>query len=142
MIEHVKGDLLKSDCVGLVNTVNCVGVMGKGLALQFKEKFPEMFSRYRADCANRLFLPGSVVVYEVPNKTILAMATKDHWRNPSQIEWIHAGLANLRREIIELGIPSIAMSHPGCGNGGLKRTDVEPLIYTYLKDLPIRIELY
>ncbi len=141
MMHFTEGNLLEADVEALVNTVNTVGVMGKGIALMFKEAFPENFRAYAAACKAGTVNPGSIFVTEAPPKFtggprwILNFATKQHWRNKTQIEWIDEGLRDLRRIIEEKAIRSIAIPPLGCGYGGLRWRDVKPLIEHALADL-------
>ena len=111
MIDYQRGNLLDADAEALVNTVNTVGVSGKGVALMFKEAFPENFRAYAAASKAGEIAPGGLFVTERRNmlgpRWIVNFATKDHWRSPSRLEWIKAGLADLRREVIGRGIRSI-----------------------------------
>ena len=133
--KFVSGNLLNDEAQALVNTVNCVGVMGKGIALSFKRAYPENYKAYKAYCLKRLLKPGDLFVFEsqktlVPSTTkiIVNFATKDHWRSPSKFEWIQQGLLELRELIISRNISSIAIPPLGCGNGGLNWEDILPLI--------------
>lgn len=134
-----QGNLLTAPVEALVNTVNTVGVMGKGIALMFKEAFPENFRAYARACRTGDVATGRMFVTETGKlggpRWIINFPTKQHWRNPSQIEWIVSGLADLRRVIVELGIRSIAIPPLGCGNGGLGWRDVRPEIERALGDL-------
>lgn len=133
------GDILSSGIRALVNPVNCHGVMGAGLAKQFKIKYPDMFVAYAYACRSGIMTPGSVHAYtSVENDiTIFNIATKDHWRNESRLEWVDTGLTRLAEMLCGdlyrpvLGIPAI-----GCGLGGLKWTDVSSLIISRLEDVP------
>lgn len=147
-IEFTRGNLLESDCEVLVNPVNCVGVMGKGLALQFKEEFDdEIMLDYQAACKAGTLRPGYpqfVRVYR-PSPFIYAVInfpTKLHWRDPSRIEWIDEGLQSLSRIIKIRKIESIALPRLGCGLGGLNWSDVRPLIEKYLGNSECRIVVY
>src|SRR4051812_42763684 len=123
MIEAGSGDLLNASVEALVNTVNTVGVMGKGLALQFKRRFPENFRAYAAACKRGEVAIGRMFVTEMygptPPRYLINFPTKKHWRDPSQLEYVRAGLAALVGEIRTRGIRSIAVPPLGCGNGGL-----------------------
>lgn len=140
MIEFVEGDLLQADADALVNTVNTEGVMGKGVALQFARRFPEMLSAYKTACVAGQVRPGRMHVFECEEmfgpRYIINFPTKRHWRSPSRIEDIEAGLAALVREIARLNIRSIALPALGCGNGGLDWDDVFPRIKAALGALP------
>ena len=130
-IKITQGDLLKQDDVdAIVNTVNCVGVMGKGIALQFKNKWPANFSAYEAACKAKQVRPGGMFIFDsdglVKPNYIVNFPTKDHWRGKSHIEFIRDGLADLVEQIKRLGIKSIVIPLLGCGNGGLPWTEVHP----------------
>lgn len=143
MVEYVKGNILDSKCSVLVNPVNCVGVMGKGLALQFKEKFPRNFRYYQDKCKDRMVRPGNVLLYrEQTNLYIANMATKDHWRYKSLLQWVKDGLYNLKTVMYELGLYSVAIPPVGCGNGGLYWKEVKPLIKKVFADTTITVEVY
>jgi len=136
-----RGDLLKQTNVdAIVNTVNCVGVMGKGIALQFKNKWPENNRAYEAACKAKQVRPGKMFVFDsgglVKPNFIVNFPTKDHWRAKSRIEFIKAGLADLVVQIEQLGIRSIAVPPLGCGNGGLEWNAVRPLIEKAFLGLP------
>ncbi|MCI3225840.1 macro domain-containing protein [Streptomyces sp. NP-1717] len=140
MITHGTGNLLLADVDALVNTVNTVGVMGKGIALQFKRAYPENFKDYKASCDRKDVAVGRMHVHEVGQvggpRFIVNFPTKRHWREPSRIEDIASGLVALRDEIVERGIKSIAVPPLGCGNGGLSWHEVEPLIRQALGTIP------
>ncbi len=130
VIKLTQGDLLKQDDLdAIVNTVNCVGVMGKGIVLQFKNKWPANFTAYTAACKAGQVRPGRMLVFDSgglakPN-FIINFPTKDHWRGSSRIEFIREGLVDLVAQAQCLGIRSIAVPPPlGCGNGGLDWADV------------------
>jgi O-acetyl-ADP-ribose deacetylase (regulator of RNase III) len=137
MIEFTRGNLLDAKVDALVNTVNTVGVMGKGVALMFKEAFPENFKDYETACRKKAVKIGKMFVTErlLSPRWIINFPTKEHWRNDSKLEWIDAGLADLKRVIIENGIKSIAIPPLGSGNGGLKWEDVRPKIEAALNPL-------
>jgi O-acetyl-ADP-ribose deacetylase (regulator of RNase III) len=140
MLSFTQGNLLSSNAEALVNTVNTVGIMGKGIALMFKEKFPENFLMYKAACKRGEVRVGQMLVterrdmYGLP-RWIINFPTKQHWRSPSQIEWIEDGLRDLVRVIRENGIKSIAIPPLGSGNGGLIWHDVRKKIETALSEL-------
>ena len=138
MLRFTQGNLLHAETQAIVNTVNTVGVMGKGIALAFKEAFPENFRLYEAACRADEVQVGRVFVTEnigVGPRWIVNFPTKKHWRNPSKIEWIRDGLSDLRRVVIEKEIRSIALPPLGCGQGGLDWNDVRPLIEQSLGEL-------
>ncbi|MBI1349404.1 Appr-1-p processing protein [bacterium] len=132
MIKRERGNLLEAEAEALVNTVNCVGVMGKGIALQFKQAFPDNFRAYEKACRAKEIVPGKVFVFETGQlanpRFIINFPTKRHWRGNSRIEDIATGLDALIQEIDRLGISSIAVPPLGCGNGGLAWSEVRPLI--------------
>ncbi len=139
MIQATNGDILKADVEALVNTVNCAGVMGRGIALQFKNKFEENFKAYKKICDAGKLRPGAMFVYDQGSlfnpRYIINFPTKDHWRAKSKMEDIESGLLALVREVKERGIKSIAIPPLGCGLGGLRWSDVRPRIEAAFKDL-------
>jgi O-acetyl-ADP-ribose deacetylase (regulator of RNase III) len=139
MIKFVEGNLLDAPVDALVNTVNTVGVMGKGIALMFKEAFPANFRAYEAACESKSIHVGHMFVTENPTfegpHWIINFPTKKHWRQPSRIEWIEAGLDDLRAVIEAKQIHSIALPPLGAGNGGLDWKDVKGRIVEKLSDL-------
>lgn len=146
-ITITQGDLLKQDDVdAIVNTVNCVGVMGKGIALQFKNKWPANNAAYEAACKAKQVRPGIMFVFDsgglVKPNYIINFPTKDHWRGKSRIEFIRDGLVDLVEQVKRLCIHSIAIPPLGCGNGGLKWDEVRPLIeqaFAGLSDVEVRL---
>lgn len=147
MIQYVQGNLLDSDVEALVNTVNTVGVMGKGIALMFKEAFPENYKLYKEACKREVVQVGKMFVTENRDlfgpRWIINFPTKQHWRNPSKFAWIKAGLDDLKKVIYEKQINSIALPPLGCGNGGLQWSEVKQLIESKLAQLPdIEIIVY
>jgi O-acetyl-ADP-ribose deacetylase (regulator of RNase III) len=136
MIEFTKGDLLAADVEALVNTVNCVGIMGRGVALQFKERFPANFRAYEAACRRDEVQPGRMFVFETGTLTtpkfIINFPTKRHWRGKSRIEDIESGLIALAAEIRNRRISSIAIPPLGSGLGGLDWTNVRSRIVSAL----------
>lgn len=147
MITYGDGNLLQADTDALVNTVNCVGVMGKGIALQFKRRYPDMFASYQKACKSGEITIGKMFVFETGQldgpKYVINFPTKKHWRSPSQLSYIDAGLTDLISVIQDLGITSIAIPPLGAGNGGLDWRDVEPRLVKAFAELPdIRAVLY
>lgn len=138
----VREDLLKSQMQTLVNTVNCVGIMGKGIALDFKQKYPAMFRDYQKRCGEKKVCVGEPYLVKTASKWIINFPTKDHWRNNSQLQWIEAGLIKLAQHVVEWKVESLAIPPLGCGNGGLKWQDVRPLILKHMGHLAIPIEIY
>ena len=144
MITYVTGDLFHSPAQVLVNTVNTVGVMGKGVAYEFKRRFPDMFKEYRLLCEQGRFQIGDLWLYNRhPTKWVLNFPTKQHWRNPSKPDYIEIGLKAFRQKFDTRRIYSIAFPALGCGNGELDfETQVRPLMERYLGDLPIDVFIY
>lgn len=147
MIAYVRGDILLDDAEALVNTVNCVGVMGRGVALQFKRRFPENFKAYKAACERGEVQPGRMFVFDTGQLThpryIINFPTKRHWRSDSRMGDIDAGLVALVETIRERGITSIAVPPLGSGNGGLRWENVRPRIEQALATLTdIEITIY
>jgi len=128
LIAYVRGDLLASEADALVNPVNTVGVMGKGLAAQFKQAYPDMFAEYRTWCRAGALHVGKIHVWRAGPKLILNFPTKHHWRDKSKVEDIRAGLDELVLVMGEWEVRSIAIPALGCGLGGLRWSVVEPLI--------------
>ena len=136
------GDMFDEPVEALVNTVNCVGVMGKGVALEFKRRWPENFKVYKAACDAKKLSPGRILVYENLHlfggsgpRYLVNFPTKAHWRSPSKLAYIEDGLDALVVEIERLAIGSIALPPLGCGNGGLDWIEVKPLIAKKLSGL-------
>lgn len=143
MFKALIGDLFVSKAQTLVNTVNTVGVMGKGVALEFKKRFPDMFDDYAARCERKQVKLGEPYLYhDLAGATVVNFPTKDHWRSPSRLADIERGLDYFVIHYAEWKITSIAFPPLGCGNGGLEWTEVGPLIYGKLHRLPIGIEVY
>ena len=148
MIEAGTGNLLASDAEALVNTVNTVGVMGKGIALQFKNAYPSNFTAYAAACKRDEVVPGKMFVYDTgvmgtSARYIINFPTKRHWKGKSRIEDIEAGLMDLVRVLREYAIQSVAVPPLGCGNGGLDWRAVEPMMRSALEQVPnVRVILH
>lgn len=144
MIEITQGDILKANVEAFVNTVNCVGVMGRGIALQFKKVFPENFTHYKAICDKKELTPGRMLVHELNSignpRYIINFPTKRHWKGKSRMEDIEAGLQALVEEVRNRSIQSIAIPPLGCGLGGLLWADVRMRIesvFQPLKDVQV-----
>lgn len=140
MITYTTGNLLEANVDALVNTVNTVGVMGKGIALMFKEAYRDNFKSYEAACKSKRIEVGHVFVTRNPTLLgptwIVNFPTKKHWRHPSKMDWIVAGLKDLRQFILDKEIQSIAVPPLGSGNGGLEWHAVKKEIQKALGDLP------
>ena len=147
MIEATQGNLLEADAEALVNTVNCVGVMGKGIALQFKQAFPDNFTYYAKFCKDKQMKPGRVLVFETGSmlnpKFIINFPTKRHWKGKSRMEDVEDGLVNLISRVRSLHIQSIAIPPLGAGLGGLRWSEVKQRIEAAFAELPhVRVLLF
>lgn len=147
MISITKGNIFNSDCEAIVNTVNCVGVMGKGLALEFKKQYPINYHLYQKECDNQDVKIGKMFItetgYMVGFKYIINFPTKIHWKDPSKLSYVTTGLQDLHDRLIELKIESIAVPALGCGLGGLYFNDIYYEIKKHLSDLEnINIKVY
>ena len=147
MLELVGGNLLEADADALVNAVNTEGVMGKGIALQFAKKYPEMLAAYRQACNDGKVRPGSMHIFDrgdrLQPRYIINFPTKRHWRSPSRMEDVKAGLEALAEDIKRLNIRRIALPALGCGNGGLDWNEVFPLIRSAVAPLEgVHVFLY
>ena len=137
------GDIFESKCLAIVNTVNCVGVMGKGIALEFKKRYPEMFLDYAKRCNEGQVKTGLPYVFDNGDgKKIINFPTKEHWRSPSRLSFVVEGLDWFVENYRKFGITSIAFPPLGCGNGGLTWEVVGPIMYQKLRELPIEVEIY
>ena len=147
MIEFRQGDLFEDRAQALVNPVNCVGVMGKGLALQFKERFPDNFREYAEACYQGRLKPGQMLVFNNHrpdvHRYIINFPTKRHWKDQSRTRDICTGLRALAGEIEDRRIASVALPALGCGLGGLRWSDVKPIIREELSGLTgVEITVY
>lgn len=140
MIELYTGNVLRADAEALVNTVNCVGVMGKGIALQFKQAFPENFRAYETACHAGMVVPGRMFIFDsgrlINPRYLINFPTKRHWRDKSRMADIRAGLKALIDDVRRLGVRSIAVPPLGCGLGGLNWREVRPMIEGAFSELP------
>jgi len=147
MIEITKGNILEADAEGLVNTVNCVGFMGKGIALQFKQAFPANFEAYRAACDAGEVVLGRMFIFDnsrlINPRYVINFPTKRHWRGKSRIADVRSGLEALVEDVRRLALQSIAVPPLGCGLGGLHWGEVRPMIEKALGELPdVRVLLF
>lgn len=143
MVDVLIGDIFKSDAQTLTNTVNCVGVMGKGIAEQFKERFPEMYKDYVERCENGEVQLGRPYLYRRDEEPwVLNFPTKGHWRAVSNLSDIRRGMEHVLDKYKEWGIESLAVPPLGCGNGQLDWRVVGPTLYRYLSEMDIPVELY
>lgn len=147
MFETKSGNILKSDVEAIVNTVNCVGIMGKGIALQFKYAYPENYKSYKKACDNKQVKLGKMHIFDtgkfINPRYIINFPTKNHWKGKSKIEEIRRGLFDLKNIIVKYNIRSIAIPPLGCGNGGLDWNNVKNIILESLNNLSnVKILLY
>ena len=143
MLKALIGDMFASRAQTLVNTVNCVGVMGKGVALEFKRRFPLMFEEYVARCERKQVRLGEAYLYrDLGGAMVVNFPTKDHWRSPSRLSDIERGLDYFVQNVAAWDITSVAFPPLGCGNGGLEWAEVGPLMYRKLANLNIDVEVY
>jgi len=140
MIELVRGDILDADAEALVNTVNCVGIMGRGIALQFRKAFPENYKEYKAVCDRKKLHPGTMLVHDLNRfenpRYIINFPTKRHWKGKSKVEDIQSGLDALVEAVRDHNIHSIAIPPLGCGLGGLNWNQVRPMIQKAFANVP------
>jgi O-acetyl-ADP-ribose deacetylase (regulator of RNase III) len=142
MLIYRRTSVLESTAQTLVNTVNCVGVMGKGIAKGFKDRYPDMFKAYKAVCDKNLLEPGKLWLWQGSDHWVLNFPTKVHWRYPSKIEWIESGLRKFVATYAERGIKEISFPRLGCGNGGLDWKDVQPIMEHYLSAVAIPVYIH
>jgi len=143
MVKEIIGNLFESRAEALVNPVNCVGVMGKGLALEFKKRFPAMFEDYARRCERRQVRLGEPYPFrDASGILIVNFPTKDHWRSPSRLADIERGLDHFVEHYREWAFKSVAFPQLGCGNGGLSWEEVSSLMFSKLQALKIEVEVY
>lgn len=145
MIKEISGDIFESPSEALVNPVNCKGVMGAGLALQFKRTYPRNFRAYSDACKSGMVKPGKMLVYGMNEKHvryIINFPTKNHWKDASRLQDIESGMKDLIEVIRKFNIKSISIPMLGCGLGGLSQEEVLPIIKAYLKDVDVEALLY
>jgi O-acetyl-ADP-ribose deacetylase (regulator of RNase III) len=142
MLTYHRTSLLTSKAQTLVNTVNTVGVMGKGLAADFKHRYPAMYQEYRRVCTSKLLEVGKLWLWKGGDQWVLNFPTKKHWRNPSKMDFIELGLEKFVAEYERRGITEIAFPRLGCGNGGLEWNEVREVMHSYLSPLPIQIYIH
>lgn len=143
-ITFVKGNIFNTKAQTVVNTINCVGVMGKGIALVYKLRYPHMYDIYHNYCKQHLISIGKIWLYKGDEKDpwVLNFPTKVHWKYPSKLEYIEAGLKKFVETYKERGISSIAFPLLGVNNGGLDKNLVMDLMVRYLKECDIPVEIY
>ena len=142
MVHFVSGNMFDQHYDILVNTVNCVGVMGAGVALAFKKRYPDMFVEYKDFCARGWIRPGQIHLYQEIDHEIINFPTKRHWRDNSRYEDIQSGLKALRRHLEQSGTPKVALPALGCGHGGLDWRRVSRMIEHHLGDLDADIYVF
>lgn len=141
--KEIKGNIFNTKAMAVVNTVNCVGAMGKGIALDFKLRFPKMFKEYQKICFSKKLSPGQILPYHDNRFLILNFAIKDDWKDPSKVEWVEETLKKFRDNYKRLGITSIAFPWMGAMNGGIPIEIIKELTRKYLSDLEdVDIEVY
>ncbi len=141
-IIYRRTNIFKSPAQTLVNTVNCVGVMGKGLAKEFKSRNPAMFRVYKRLCDENAIKPGVLWLWREGSQWTLNFPTKKHWRGPSKLEWIEAGLEKFVDRYEAEGIKEVSFPRLGCGNGDLDWADVRPLMERYLSKVRISVFIH
>jgi O-acetyl-ADP-ribose deacetylase (regulator of RNase III) len=138
-----RGNIFNTKAMAVVNTVNCVGVMGKGIALEFKLRYPDMFMEYQKICFRKLLNPGQILPYRKSTPWVLNFAIKDDWKDPSKEVWIEETLSKFCNSYKQLGITSVAFPWMGAMNGGISIETIKSMTRKYLKDLDdIEIEVY
>lgn len=142
MIIYHRSSILESRAQVTVNTVNCVGVMGKGLAHEYRVRYPEMFSVYKTICNDGLLETGKLWLWKADDQWVLNFPTKKHWRNASKLDWIKDGLEKFVATYESRGISQISFPKLGCGNGNLDWEEVRPVMEEYLGELPIEIWIH
>lgn len=138
-----RGNIFNSKAMAIVNTVNCVGAMGKGIALDFRLRYPAMFKEYQKICFSKMLRPGQILPYTKTSPIILNFAIKDDWKDPSRIEWIEETLVKFVENYKKMGLHSIAFPWMGAMNGGLPLDDIKCIMRHYLSNLEdIDVEVY
>lgn len=141
-VRVLHGDIFRSSTQTLTNPINCRGVMGGGLALEFRNRFPVMYQDYVARCRRGEVKVGRPYVWRNPAEpSVLNFPTKDDWRDPSKLEYVEEGLRYLANHYREMGVVSLAMPALGCGLGGLEWSKVRPLMERELSNLDIPVEI-
>lgn len=143
-IKEIRGNIFESSCQTLVNTVNCVGVMGRGIAFEYRHRFPEMYQVYATMCARGQLRPGLLHLWKAAESPwILNFPTKRHWKHPARMEYIEAGMSKFADSFQSRGITSIAFPELGTSLGGLRWRDVRESMYRHLKPLAnLEVEIY
>lgn len=139
MIKYYDGTVFNTDAKAIVNTVNCTGVMGAGIALEFMLRYPDMFEEYKTFCSDGKYLPGRVKYHVARDLTIINFSTKWHFKYPSKIEWIESGLIDFCKTYKDHNITSVAFPKLGTNNGGLNWDDVKWLMEKYLSKVDAEV---
>ena len=139
MITLTNSNVFNTDADAIVNTINCVGFMGKGLAFEYSLRYPDLLDEYKAKCKNNEIMVGKIYYYKTKEKLIVNFPTKNDYKYPSKIEWIKEGLLNFKETYKIYNIKSIALPLLGCSNGGLNYKIIIKLIFEYLSYLNINI---
>ena len=142
MIKHIKGNIFTTKLQTVVNTVNCNGIMGAGIALECKMRYPEMFIRYKELCDQQMLSPGKLYLYETESRWILNFPTKNYWKLPSKPKYLEDGLNKFTSVYKEKGIKSIAFPLLGTQHGGMDKDDVSMMMESHLSKLDIDVEIY
>ena len=142
-IVEIRGNIFESSCQTIVNTVNCVGVMGKGIAFEYKNRYPEMYQAYVDVCNKNQLSPGLLFLWKQTTPWILNFPTKDHWKHPSKIAYVENGLKKFVDTYLQRGVTSVAFPTLGTSSGGLEWENVRKIMYQYLEPLHnLSIEIY
>jgi O-acetyl-ADP-ribose deacetylase (regulator of RNase III) len=136
------GNIFTSKCQTIVNTVNCVGVMGAGIALECRLRYPDMYQQYSTLCNDGKINIGTLWIYKAPERWLLNFPTKEHWKYPTKEEYLHAGLRKFMDTYEDRGIQSVAFPVLGAQNGGLEPTRSIEIMEAYLRDCSIQVEIY
>lgn len=143
MIKIIRGNIFTTDCQSIVNTVNCVGVMGAGIAYEFRLRYPEMYEKYQELCKNNMLDIGKLWIYKKnENKWIINFPTKYHWKYPSKIEYLEKGLKKFVSTYEDKGIVSVAFPILGATNGGIPQEKSIQIMEKYLSNINILVEIY
>lgn len=141
-IKIITGNIFNTGCQTIVNTVNCVGVMGAGIALECRLRYPEMYERYVRLCSEKKINIGLLWIYKSEDKWVLNFPTKNHWKYPSKIEYLHQGLDKFVETYVEKGIESIAFPLLGADKGGINQEESLAIMTSYLDKVNIDVEIY
>ncbi|WP_017220146.1 macro domain-containing protein [Moritella dasanensis] len=138
----INGNIFTTDCQVIVNTINCVGVMGAGIALECRLRYPDMYKKYILLCKNNNIDIGLLWIYKSTDKWVLNFPTKRDWKHPSKKEYLHQGLSKFVKTYAEKGIESIAFPLLGADKGGIQQEESLEIMKSYLEDLSIKVEIY